>query len=272
MIHEPILRPLLFISILLIMVALEYCFPARKLITKPQSPSNKMRLMGNFGLILLSGLIARFIFPLGLVAFAVYCDDQQWGLFNLLNISALLPSWLMIVFSLLLLDIMIYWQHRLFHKIPLLWRLHKVHHADPHVDASTGLRFHPLEIIASIIIKMILVFLLGVPVIAVILFEILLNGFALFNHANIRLPKKIEALTRTILVTQILHRIHHSQRLDESNCNFGFSVIWWDKIFGSYADKATQTDAEIVIGLSEYPDVQQNAHLWGLLSMPFKRK
>ena len=166
----------------------------------------------------------------------------------------------------------VYWQHRLFHKVPILWRLHKVHHADAHVDSSTALRFHPIEIIASIGVKATAVFILGVPAIAVILFEVLLNGFAIFNHANIRLPKTMEKLIRPVLVTQVLHRIHHSQLYKESNCNFGFSVIWWDRLFGSYADSATKSDAEIDIGLTEYPDAKDNAHLWGLLAMPFKRK
>lgn len=268
MIDEPLLRPALFLSILFVMIVLEYCFPARKLAAKPQSPTQKLRIIGNLGLIILSGLLARFILPLGLAGFAAYCTEQQWGLFQQSN----LPTWLVITICLLLLDMMIYWQHRLFHKVPLLWRLHKVHHADPHVDASTGLRFHPLEIIASIAIKMMAIFLLGVPVIAVILFEILLNSFALFNHTNIRLPKKIEAIARYFLMTQILHRIHHSQLMNESNSNFGFSVIWWDRLFGSYTDVAKKPDLEIDIGLSEYPHAQQNSHLWGLLIMPFKRK
>lgn len=267
MIDEPLLRPVLFLSILAIMVVFEQCFPARKLIMKENTPTQKMRWVGNFGLIILSGLFARLIVPIGLVGFAAYGTEQQWGLFHQFTF----PSWLSIIVCLLLLDMLIYWQHRLFHKVPLLWRLHKVHHADPLVDSSTGLRFHPIEIVASIFIKILAIFLLGVPVMSVILFEILLNGFALFNHANIRLPKKAEKWTRKILVTQVLHRIHHSQRMSESNSNFGFSVIWWDKIFGSYADSASKSDANIDIGLIEYPNAQQNAHLWGLLTMPFRK-
>ena len=263
MIDETALRTIIFFTVLIIMVVLEICYPARKVPVTQQK-----RLIGNFSLIIISGFMSRVVLPIGLAGFALYCVEQQWGLFNVLD----LPTWLSIPISILLLDMIVYWQHRLFHKVPILWRLHKVHHADAHVDSSTALRFHPIEIIASIGVKATAVFILGVPAIAVILFEVLLNGFAIFNHANIRLPKTMEKLIRPVLVTQVLHRIHHSQLYKESNCNFGFSVIWWDRLFGSYADSATKSDAEIDIGLTEYPDAKDNAHLWGLLAMPFKRK
>jgi sterol desaturase/sphingolipid hydroxylase (fatty acid hydroxylase superfamily) len=154
----------------------------------------------------------------------------------------------------------------------LLWQLHKVHHADTHVDTSTGLRFHPIEIVASLFIKAIAVIVLGIPAFAVILFEVLLNGFALFNHANVRLPRKVEKFTRLILMTQILHRIHHSQLFKESNSNYGFSVIWWDRLFGSYSASATKPDSQIDIGIKEFPDAKDNAPLISLLRMPFKSK
>lgn len=265
--NDAAIRLLIFLGILGIMVAFELSFPARKLRTDKQAPTQKTRLLGNFGLVFLSGLSARLVLPIGLAGIALYCNEQQWGLFNLIN----LPSWLTITLSLLLLDMLIYWQHRLFHKVPLLWQLHKVHHADTHVDASTGLRFHPIEIVASLFIKAIAVLILGIPAFAVILFEVLLNGFALFNHANIRLPRKVEKYTRLILMTQILHRIHHSQLFKESNSNYGFSVIWWDRLFGSYSDRATKPDANIDIGIKEFPDAKDNAPLLNLLKMPFIR-
>ena len=261
------IRLIVFFSILLLMIILELCFPARRLSAEQLSTQNK-RLLSNYGILIVSNFISKLVLPLGLASFAMHAADQQWGLFNTLP----MPSWLSILLSVLLLDMLIYWQHRLFHKIPLLWHLHKVHHADPHVDVSTALRFHPIEIVLSIFIKMGAVFILGVPAIAVILFEVLLNGFAIFNHANIRLPKRVEAIARTTLMTQILHRIHHSQLYQESNSNFGFSVIWWDKLFGSYTDEATKPDTQIDIGLLEYQKNSENAQLWGLLSMPFKRK
>jgi len=261
------IRLIVFFSVLLLMIILELLFPARRLTAELQSAQSS-RLLGNYGILIISNFISKLVLPLGLASFAMHAAEQQWGLFNTLQV----PSWLAILVSVLLLDMLIYWQHRLFHRVPLLWHLHKVHHADPHVDVSTALRFHPIEIIASIFIKMAAVFILGVPAVAVILFEVLLNGFAIFNHANIRLPKKLEAIARYFLMTQILHRIHHSKLYKESNSNFGFSVIWWDRLFGSYTDEATKPDTQIDIGLVEYPETKENAQLWGLLFMPFKRK
>ena len=252
-----------FFSILVIMMLLEWRQPAR------QSPiKSSTRWFANFGLVFASSIIARLAVPIGLTAVALYNQEHSIGLFNQLA----MPSIIAIVLSLVLLDILIYWQHRLFHKVPLLWRLHRVHHADAHVDTSTGLRFHPIEIVLSIVIKLIAVTALGVPAIAVLIFEIALNGLALFNHANIRLPNAIEKPLRLILMTQILHRIHHSKVVSETNSNYGFSVIWWDKLFGSYKSEAKKADAEIDIGLVEYPTAKQNASLWGLLIMPFKNK
>lgn len=252
-----------FFSILIIMMLLEWQKPARK------SPiKSSTRWFANFGLVFASSIIARLTVPIGLTAVAVYNQQYSIGLFNLV----ILPNIVVIVLSLLLLDVLIYWQHRLFHQIPILWRLHRVHHADAHVDTSTGLRFHPIEIVLSILIKFVAVFALGVPPIAVLIFEVTLNGLALFNHANIRLPPAIEKPLRLILMTQILHRIHHSQVITETNSNYGFSVIWWDKLFGSYKSEASKTDKALDIGLIEYPKVEQNASLWGLLMMPFKNK
>lgn len=266
--NDAVIRLLIFLSILGVMIAFELAFPARQLRTDKQAPTQKTRLLGNFGLVFLSGLSARLVMPLGLAGLALYMTKKQWGLFNFFD----LPNWLTITLSLLLLDMLIYWQHRLFHKVPLLWQLHKVHHADTHVDTSTGLRFHPIEIVASLLIKAIAIIVLGIPAFAVILFEVLLNGFALFNHANIRLPRKVEKFTRLILMTQILHRIHHSQLFEESNSNYGFSVIWWDRLFGSYSARATKPDSKIDIGIKEFPNGKDNAPLISLLKMPFLSK
>jgi len=250
-----------FISILAIMMLFEGLKPARK------SPvAAKHRWLGNFGLVLFSSVIARLTVPIGLTALAIYNTEQGIGLFNFIQI----PLWLTIPFSILLLDMLIYWQHRLFHQIPLLWRLHKVHHADSHIDASTGLRFHPLEIVLSILIKLIAVTALGAPAIAILIFEIALNGFALFNHANIRLAKKTEQVLRFVVITQQLHRIHHSQHSNETNSNYGFSVIWWDKLFRSYKACATEDDTRLQVGLSQYPANKKNASIITLLLMPFK--
>lgn len=257
-----------FFSVLIIMMLLEWQKPARK------SPIKKVkRWTANFGLVFTSSVLARLTIPVGLTAIALYNVESQIGMFNQEFYTQVnVPSWLTIVLSLLLLDVLIYWQHRLFHQVPILWRLHRVHHADAHVDTSTGLRFHPIEIVLSILIKLAAVTVIGIPAIAVLIFEIALNGLALFNHANIRLPRVIEKPLRLILMTQVLHRIHHSQVVKETNSNYGFSVIWWDKLFGSYKSEATKHDSNIKIGLVEYPLEKQNASLWALLVMPFKSK
>jgi len=263
MTHELAWRLGCFLSILAIMMLLEWRNPAGR------SPiKNSTRWLANFGLVIISSVIARLAVPVGLTAVALYNQQHGIGLFNHLALAT--P--LVVVLSFLLLDILIYWQHRLFHKIPLLWRLHRVHHADAHVDASTGLRFHPVEIVLSILVKLIAISVLGVPAIAVLIFEIALNSLAVFNHANIRLPHYIEKPLRLILITQILHRIHHSQVVSETNSNYGFSVVWWDKVFGSYKNTAKKPDNEIDLGLTEYPSAKQNASLWRLLSMPFQNK
>lgn len=260
---ETSLRLGFFLGILLIMLLLENYLPAR------QSKINKRyRWTGNFTLLIVSSITAKLVLPLGVVGVAIYCTEYQLGLFNVVN----LPYWLSVVIGVVLLDLLIYWQHRLFHVVPWLWRLHKVHHADSHVDASTGLRFHPIEIVLSILLKALWVFILGIPAVAVIIFEIALNGFALFNHANIRLPKSLEVLFRKIIITQELHRIHHSQVVSETNSNYGFSVVFWDRIFGSYRARAKKHDRDIDIGLKEWPATNSNASLLRLLTMPFKNK
>lgn len=252
-----------FVGILVIMMLIEHRDPAR------QSPiKSSKRWFANFGLVVASSFLARLAVPIGLTTVAIYNQKNGIGLFNLIEI----PNIAAIILSFLLLDVVIYWQHRLFHRVPILWRLHRVHHADAHIDASTGLRFHPIEIVLSILLKLVVISALGVPAIAVLIFEIALNGLAMFNHANIRLPPAVEKPLRFILVTQILHRIHHSQRVSETNSNYGFSVTWWDRLFGSYKSNASKSDQALDIGLTEYPDAKQNASLWGLLLMPFKDK
>lgn len=257
-----------FLAVLVFMLLLEFYIPARQLPTGANAPKKGTRLFGNVGLLIISAVTARLVLPIGLAGIALYCHQQEWGLLHYLA----LPNWASIVISLLLLDMLIYWQHRLFHVIPLLWRLHKVHHADVHIDSTTGLRFHPLEIILSIGIKALAIIILGIPASAVILFEIILNGLAIFNHANIRLSPRLERLTRTVLVTQILHRIHHSQKVSETDSNFGSSIIWWDRLFGTYSASASKTDHDLDIGLSQYPDQKNNANLLGLLTLPFISK
>ncbi|NMR25978.1 sterol desaturase family protein [Pseudoalteromonas sp. NEC-BIFX-2020_015] len=262
MTNEALWRLGAFLTILTVMMIVEAMSPAR---TSPVAA--RKRWFANFSLVVLASVLARLTIPIGLTSVALYCQQHTIGVFNQFT----LPLWLAVVLSLLLLDIVIYWQHRLFHKVPLLWRLHRVHHVDPHVDTSTGLRFHPLEIILSIIIKLIIVVLLGVPALAVLIFEIALNGLALFNHANISLPNKVERVLRYVLITQQLHRIHHSQTVTETNSNFGFSVTWWDRLFGSYTPYAKLSDDTLNIGLKEFSTSNSHSRLVSLIVMPFKK-
>jgi sterol desaturase/sphingolipid hydroxylase (fatty acid hydroxylase superfamily) len=198
----------------------------------------------------------------GLAALAIYAQNN--------NISMTL--WLSVPVSVLLLDCLIYWQHRLFHRVPMFLRIHKVHHADPHLDASTGLRFHPIEIALSLIVKIAAVLLLGAPILVILIFEALLNATSIFNHANIKLPVKLDKLLKTLIVTQAMHRIHHSQVVRETNNNFGFNLSIWDKVFGSYTEEAKNGDDGIKLGLKEYSSPQTNTSLIALLLMPFRRK
>ena len=251
-----------FIGILTLMMLWEWRRPNR------QSVVNKsQRWLSNFSLMLLGALVVRLIVPTGLATVAIWAQQHNVGLWNYLSIGFF---WSVLV-SVIMFDCIIYWQHRLFHRVPILWRLHSVHHADPHIDTSTGLRFHPLEIVLSIMIKMLVVLLLGAPLLAILIFEVLLNASSMFNHGNIKLPNKIEKPLRKILVTQALHRIHHSQVVCETDSNFGFNLSIWDRLFGSYIEEAHKGDEGIKLGLKEYASPQTNSSLWALLLMPFRR-
>jgi sterol desaturase/sphingolipid hydroxylase (fatty acid hydroxylase superfamily) len=255
---EGAIRLSVFLGILIVMIGLENLFPARDRVQK-----RRPRWLTNFGLVVIDTVVIRLLFPVIAVGAAIWAEAQGLGLFNLLP----LPVWFSILMAVIILDMMIYWQHVAFHKIPVLWRLHKIHHADRDLDASSGLRFHPVEIVISMVYKMAIVVLLGAPALAVIIFEILLNACAVFNHANVRLPNWIERPLRQIMVTPALHRIHHSVIERETNTNYGFSVIWWDKIFGSYTDKP---EGQLTLGLNEY-QTDAPSRLWWSLTAPFRR-
>lgn len=260
--NTALIRISLFLGIFAIMAVLEAWLPARQSVLGRVS-----RWKGNLSMVVLGALCSRVVLPASLVGVALWADSTNVGLFNNVNTS----YWVVIIFCVLLLDMVIYWQHRLFHKIPLLWRIHKMHHADSHVDTTTGLRFHPIEIVLSLFIKAAVVIAFGVPALAIVIFEVGLNGFALFNHANIRLPQKWDDRIGMVIITQRLHRIHHSQLKAESNTNFGFSVSWWDKLFGSFKSRATKNDEDIAIGQKDYPATNENAGIVALLKMPFNR-
>ena len=191
--------------------------------------------------------------------------NAGWGLFNQLA----LPYWLEVTAAVLLLDLAIYLQHLLMHHLPLLWKLHRVHHADLDIDMTTGARFHPLEIVVSMLIKLLVIFLLGPALLAVLIFETLLNGMAVFNHANVRLPVQLDGVLRRLLVTPDMHRVHHSILRHETDSNFGFNLSIWDRLFKTYVDQPENGHQGMTIGIAEFRDARQVDRLPGMLALPF---
>lgn len=253
-----------FVGVLVIMVAWELLAPKRH-----NRFPRKVRWPSNLGLIFIGTLVMRVVAPLGLTGVALWAAQSSVGLLNLTEVAQAVPTWLAVVLSVLLLDMLIYWQHRLFHRVPLLWRLHRVHHTDPDFDVTTGLRFHPFEMVLSFLIKLVAVVLLGAPALAIIIFEIILNACSLFNHGNVALPAPIERQVRKVLITQELHRIHHSVEKEETNSNYGFSVSWWDHLFKSFTAEPKVGSDKIDIGLYEYRQGKLTTSLRGLLTIPF---
>lgn len=258
--HEPLIRLGCFVGVLVLMTLWERVAPCRPLLApKPQ------RWGSNLGLVILNTILLRTVFPLTAVNLATITTAQGWGLFHTL----MLPDWLVLGLSVLLLDLIIYGQHVVFHFVPPLWRLHKVHHADLDFDVTTALRFHPLEILLSMGIKFVAIVGLGTPALAVLIFEVLLNATAMFNHGNVSLPNGIDRILRNFIVTPDMHRVHHSVIPQETNSNFGFNLPWWDYLFGTYRDRASRSPQAMAIGLSEYQqDLRVTQWFW-LLLLPF---
>ena len=287
--NTAVIRLSVFLGVFVLMAVLEALLPAREAVL-----SRKTRWLGNLSMVVMGALVSRILLPATLVGVSLWAQQKGIGVFNVLldavpadasssnqllnsgeplnNSSTYLVHIAIVTLSVLLLDMLIYWQHRLFHTVPMLWRFHKMHHADSHVDTTTGLRFHPVEIAMSLGIKAAAVVMLGVPAIAIVIFEVALNGFALFNHANIRLPQKWDDRIGLVLITQRLHRIHHSQAKSESNSNYGFSVSWWDRLFNSFTPRAAFSDETLPIGQKDVPATKKNASIIALLQQPFKKR
>ncbi len=260
LIHEIPLRMTFTFGVLGLMALWETLSPRRKpLLSKP------LRWLNNLSLVLLNNLMVRALFPTAAVGVAAFAHSRGWGLFNLYNLPF---PWIILV-SILTLDLVIYLQHVMFHAVPALWRLHRVHHADPDFDVTTGLRFHPLEILLSLGIKAAAIIVLGAPIVAVIVFEILLNATAMFNHGNVRLPKRLDQLLRLLVVTPDMHRVHHSVEDDEANSNFGFNLPWWDRLLGTYRDSPRAGHTAMTIGIHKLRDSRQVTWLPGMLMIPF---
>lgn len=208
----------------------------------------RLRWTSNISIALLDALVVRFIFPGTAVAVAMMVEARGWGLLQLVAV----PAPLAVVGSLIVLDLMIYGQHRLFHRIPVLWRLHRMHHADLELDVTSGARFHPLEIVLSMLVKTCAIIVIGAPASAVLLFEVLLNCTALFNHSNIRIPPSVDRVLRWCVVTPDMHRVHHSVDWNETNSNFGFNLPWWDHVFRSYRAQPEAGHTKMTIGIAQF--------------------
>ena len=246
--NELVIRLGFFFGVLTIMAIWELFAPRRKL-----STSKTGRWTNNLSLVIVNSILLRLIFPVTAVGVALIAAERQWGLLN----NAGLPVWLAVIMAVVMLDLVIYLQHVIFHAVPTLWRLHMVHHTDLDIDVTTGNRFHPLEIILSMLIKMAAVTVIGPPVMAVIIFEVVLNATSMFNHSNVRLPKPVDRVLRLFIVTPDMHRVHHSVIKRETNSNYGFNLPWWDRMFGTYRDQPAAGHIAMTIGLEQYRDPAQ---------------
>ena len=263
MANEKTIRMGAFFGILGVMALWEILAPRRAL-----TVSKAVRWFNNLGIVFFNSFLIRVIFPAAAVGMASFTSTQGWGIFNYFE----LPFWLVVISSVVIMDFIIYLQHVMVHAVPALWRLHRMHHADLDFDVTTGARFHPLEIILSMLIKFSTIVVLGPPVLAVVIFEVILNATAMFNHGNVRLPLGLDRVLRWLVVTPDMHRVHHSVEDDEANSNFGFNLPWWDRLFGSYRDQPRAGHQAMTIGIHKYREPKQVAWLPGMLLLPFKGK
>ncbi len=259
---ETAVRLAFFFCVLAAMAAWEVVAPRRAL-----CQSKAVRWYGNLGIVALNALVLRAVLPMAPLAVAGLAAERGWGVLNLVEA----PVWLSFALALVVLDFAIYLQHVLFHAVPVLWRLHRMHHTDLDFDVSTGLRFHPIEILLSALIKMTVVVLVGAPVLAVLAFEVVLNATSMFNHGNVRIPAAIDRVLRWFVVTPDMHRVHHSAIPSETNSTFGFNLPWWDRLFGTYRAQPAEGHLGMTIGIEQF---RSKRDLWldRLLIQPFLGK
>ena len=256
---EPHVRLSAFLGIFVLVALGELAAPRR-----PLRVSRTIRWMSNIGIVILDSIILRLVFPATAAGIAVVAGSLGWGLFNALA----WPFWVEVVLAVIVLDLAIYLQHVMFHAVPGLWRLHMVHHADLDFDLTTGVRFHPFEVLLSMVIKMAVIGALGAAPLAVILFEVLLSATSIFNHGNVVLPPALDRLLRLIVVTPDMHRVHHSLIADETNSNFGFNLPWWDRLLGTYRAQPAAGHEHMTIGLEQFREPRLQ-WLWHMLALPF---
>ncbi len=258
--HEVAIRLGFFSGILGVMALWELAAP-RRVPTVPKLP----RWVNNIGVVVINSLLLRIIFPSAAVGVSAFAQKHGWGLFNHFR----LPYWVAVVLSVVALDFIIYLQHVMFHAIPVFWRIHRMHHADLDFDVTTGIRFHPMEILLSMLIKTAGVVVLGQPVLGVIIFEVALNATSMFNHSNVRMLRGVDHIFRWFVVTPDMHRVHHSIEERETNSNFGFNLPWWDRLLGTYRAQPRMGHEGMTIGLEDFRDKRRCVMLPGMLSIPF---
>ncbi len=258
--YEPYVRLGVSVGVFVLLAAWELIGPRRR-----QPAGRAARWPGNLGIVVLDTILVRVVFPVTGVGLALLAEARGWGLFNL----AALPNWIAVAASVVLLDLAIYLQHVLFHAVPALWRLHRMHHADLAFDVSTGLRFHPVEILLSMLIKLTVIAALGAPALSVLIFEVMLNATSMFSHGNIRIPERFDRVLRWLVVTPDMHRVHHSILPRETNSNFGFNLPWWDRLFGTYRPKPAAGHEAMTIGIEQFRDWRE-LRLDRMLLQPFR--
>lgn len=261
---EPILRLLAFSTIFITLAAVELLAPRLER-DEMRGALKSRRWMTNLAMVVLSSVALRILFPLAAVGTALWAHSNGLGLFPLLG----LPVWAVGILAFIVLDFAVWLEHLVSHKWPWLWRIHRMHHADTGFDLTTALRFHPLEIVLSMLWKAVVIIALGAPPVAVLIFEIVLNGAAMFNHANIKLPKAVDAVLRLLIVTPDMHRIHHSTDRRETDSNYGFNLAIWDRLFSTYTQAPRRGETGIEIGLTEWRDGRTTAGLGWALVLPF---
>ena len=258
--NEPTIRLSFFLGVFIVIALWEAAAPCR-----PRSLGRLMRWPSNLGIVALNTVVIRLLFPVAAVGLAVQVSGAGWGLLNQVD----LPLWLEVILAVVLLDAAIYLQHVMFHAVPALWRLHRMHHADMDYDVTTGARFHPIEIVLSMVIKLAVVTVLGASPVAVIIFEVLLNATAMFNHGNIRLNLALDGILRLFVVTPDMHRVHHSVIPSEANSNFGFNMPWWDRLFGTYKAQPAAGHDDMTIGINVFRE-PEDQRLDKMLMQPFR--
>jgi sterol desaturase/sphingolipid hydroxylase (fatty acid hydroxylase superfamily) len=257
---EPLLRLGVFLGIFTVMAIWEALSPRRSRLL-----ARSRHWPGNIGISLLDTALTRLVAPAGAVGFAFLAHNRNWGVLHQVD----LPAWVEGGIAFVVLDLMIYLQHRVVHAVPILWRFHRMHHTDVDLDVTSGARFHPVEILFSLGIKFLAITALGAPPVAVMLFEIVLNGTAMFNHGNVRIPTFAERALRWLLVTPDMHRVHHSVLRRETDSNFGFNFPWWDRLFGTYLPEPQAGHESMTLGLEEFRDPKE-LRLDQLLTQPFR--